>query len=89
MVTRDLGEDWGEQPNWHIERARVKGTRQIPVELIVNGIAVDKRLIEADGRVVDVAFEYTPIRSSWVALREQTTRWKQRTSTHLNTFPQC
>ncbi len=69
LATRDLGEDWGEQPYWHIERARVKGTRQIPVELVVNGAAVDKRLIEADGRVVDLEFEYTPDRSSWVALR--------------------
>jgi len=64
-----LPEDWSEQPYWHIERARVKGTRQIPVELIVNGYAVDKQLIEADGKVVDVEFQYTPDRSSWVALR--------------------
>ncbi len=69
MVTRDLGEDWGEQPYWHIERARVKGTRQVPVELIVNGYAVDKKLIEADGRIEDVEFEYTPERSSWIAIR--------------------
>ena len=69
MVTKALGDDWGEQPYWHIERARVKGTRQVPVELIVNGAAVDKQLIEADGQVVEVAFDYTPARSSWVALR--------------------
>jgi hypothetical protein len=69
MAKRDLGEDWGEQPYWHIERARVKDTRQVPVELVVNGVAVDKRLIEADGRVEDVEFEFTPERSSWVALR--------------------
>jgi hypothetical protein len=69
MVPRDLGDDWGEQPYWHIERARVKGTRQIPVELIVNGISVDKKLIEADGHMEEVQFEYTPARSSWVALR--------------------
>ena len=69
LVTRDLGEDWGEQPYWHIERARIKGTRQIPVELIVNGYAVDKRLIEADGRIEDVEFDFTPQRSSWIALR--------------------
>jgi hypothetical protein len=61
--------DLGEQPYWHIERARVPGTRQIPVELIVNGHAVEKRLIEADGHVEDVEFEYRPERSSWIAIR--------------------
>ena len=58
-----------QQPYWHIERARIRSTRQIPVELIVNGEAVERRLIEADGRIEDVEFEYTPQRSSWVALR--------------------
>jgi hypothetical protein len=69
MVTRDLGEDWGEQPYWHIERARAKDSRQVPVELIVNGYAVDKKLIDADGRIEDVEFEYQPERSSWIAIR--------------------
>ena len=63
------GRDLGEQPYWHIERARVKGTRQIPVELIVNGFAVDKKLIVADGHVEELAFDYTPERSSWIAIR--------------------
>jgi hypothetical protein len=61
--------DLGKKPYWHIERARVKGTRQVPVELIVNGQAVDKKLVEADGRVQDVEFEYQPDRSSWIAIR--------------------
>ena len=26
-----------EKPYWHIERARVKGTRKVPLEIIVNG----------------------------------------------------
>jgi hypothetical protein len=65
IASRDLDE----QPYWHIERARVKGTRQIPVELIVNGKAVDKKMIEADGDVNELEFEYTPDRSSWVAVR--------------------
>jgi hypothetical protein len=69
LATRDLGDYWGEQPYWHIERARVKGTRRIPVELIVNGHAVDKKLIEADGRIENVRFDYTPQQSSWIAIR--------------------
>jgi hypothetical protein len=69
LTIHDQGAYWGKQPAWHIERARVEGTRQIPVELIVNGYAVDKQLIEADGRVKEVEFAYMPERSSWIALR--------------------
>ena len=58
-----------EKPYWHPERARVGDTRQVPVELIVNGEAVEKRLLAADGRVEDLSFQYTPQRSSWIALR--------------------
>jgi hypothetical protein len=65
IASRDLSE----QPYWHIERARVEGTRQIPVELIVNGQAVDKQIVDADGSVHDLEFAYTPDRSSWVAIR--------------------
>lgn len=61
--------DLAKQPYWHIERARLKGTRKVPVELIVNGHAVDKQLIEADGRINDVEFQYQPDRSSWIAIR--------------------
>lgn len=65
ILTRDLGE----KPYWHVERARVKGTRQVPVELVVNGEVVGTRLIEADGRVEELEFHYTPGQSSWIALR--------------------
>ena len=61
--------DLSKKPYWHIERARVKGTRQVPVELIVNGQAVEKKLVEADGRIEDVEFEYQPDQSSWIAIR--------------------
>jgi hypothetical protein len=54
---------------WHVERARVGNTRKVPVELVVNGKAVAKKEIEADGSVQDVTFDYTPTQSSWVALR--------------------
>ena len=58
-----------QQPYWHIERARIAEERKVPVELIVNGQAVETQEIAADGEIVPVQFE-TPIeRSSWVALR--------------------
>jgi hypothetical protein len=58
-----------QKPYWHVERARVGKTNQVPVELIVNGQVVDKKLIAADGKVDDVAFQFTPSQSSWVAVR--------------------
>jgi hypothetical protein len=59
-----------DQPHyWHVERARVGDTRKVPVELIVNGKAVGRQEIEADGSVHDVTFDFTPTQSSWVALR--------------------
>jgi hypothetical protein len=58
-----------EQPYWHVERARVGDSRQVPVELVVNGQPVVTKLIEADGRVTELEFDYTPDRSSWVAVR--------------------
>jgi hypothetical protein len=58
-----------QKPYWHVERARVGDSRKVPVELVVNGVAVAKKEIEADGNLEDIAFDYTPERSSWVALR--------------------
>jgi hypothetical protein len=58
-----------QQPLWHVERARVGDSRQVPVELIVNGQSVARKLIVADGHIEDVSFDYTPARSSWIALR--------------------
>ena len=54
---------------WHIEKARVGKSREVPVELIVNGVAVARKNFLADGRLRDVAFDTTLKRSSWVALR--------------------
>jgi hypothetical protein len=58
-----------EQPFWHVERARIAGTRKVPVELIVNGKVAARQEIEADGTLRDVAFDLPIERSCWVALR--------------------
>jgi hypothetical protein len=60
---------YDEKPYWNIERARIGDSRRIPVELIVNGQAVARKEIEADGRVQPMAFDYEVRKSSWVALR--------------------
>ena len=58
-----------QQPYWDIERARIAEERKVPIELIVNGQAVETQEITANGEIIPVQFE-TPIdRSSWVALR--------------------
>lgn len=57
------------QPYWHIERARLGQTRKVPVELVVNGKAVDTVHITADGKWQNIQFKHTIEKSSWVALR--------------------
>jgi hypothetical protein len=57
------------KPYWHLERARIVGTRRVPVELIVNGEVVDRKEIEADGAVRPLEFRYTAAQGSWIALR--------------------
>jgi len=58
-----------ESPYWDLERARIDKTRKVLVELVVNGEAVDKKEIEADGNWADISFNYTPSQSCWLALR--------------------
>jgi hypothetical protein len=58
-----------QKPYWEIERARLGATRQVPLEVIVNGVAVARTNIVADGQLRDVGFEVEIRKSSWVALR--------------------
>lgn len=58
-----------EQPFWHIERARIGNTREVGVELIINGIPVDTTQILADGKLHNIQFTYPMQRSGWAALR--------------------
>lgn len=57
------------KPYWDIERARVGTSRNVPVELIVNGKSVARQDIEASGKFSTVSFDYPIEQSSWVALR--------------------
>ena len=54
---------------WSIEQARIAGTREVPVEVIVNGYPVARTNILADGKLRDVTLEAKIDRSSWVAMR--------------------
>jgi hypothetical protein len=57
------------KPRWHVERARIGNTREVPVEVVVNGVAVARQNLVADGTVRPIAFDIDVPRSSWVALR--------------------
>ena len=59
----------GEMPYWHLERARIRDTREVPVELVVNGVAVKRQVIVADGVAREIAFDVPVTASSWIALR--------------------
>jgi hypothetical protein len=56
-------------PYWHIERARIGNTRQVPVELVMNGRPIARKEILADGTIQDVSFDVPVERSSWLAVR--------------------
>jgi len=60
---------YSQKPYWDAERARVDGTRNVPVEVVVNGLPVDRKEIRADGHLEDVAFDVNVSQSSWIALR--------------------
>jgi hypothetical protein len=60
---------YDEKPYWDVERARISGTRRVPVELIVNGVAVARKEIEGDGSLQNVSFDYKVTGSAWIALR--------------------
>jgi hypothetical protein len=61
--------DYSKKPYWDIERARIESSREVPVEVIVNGYPVAQKNIVADGKEQEVSFDVKIDRSSWVALR--------------------
>ena len=61
--------DFRRKPYWHLERARIENSREVPIELVVNGESAGVRSILADGRMREVRFELAVAKSSWVALR--------------------
>jgi hypothetical protein len=58
-----------QKPYWDLERARIGSSRKVPVEVVVNGKAVDRQEVVADGNEQEVRFRVPVERSSWVCLR--------------------
>ena len=57
------------KPYWHLERARIGDSREVALELIVNGTSVETKQVKADGTRHPVSFDTRITQSSWVALR--------------------
>jgi hypothetical protein len=58
-----------EKPYWHLERCRIGDSRNVPVEIIVNGEVVATKNLAADGHVEQMNFPVEIKKSSWVAVR--------------------
>ncbi len=58
-----------QEPYWHVERARIGNTRQVAVELVMNGKPVARKEILGDGSVQNIEFDAPIERSSWLAVR--------------------
>src|SRR5262249_33872550 len=54
---------------WHVELARIGMTREVAVQLVINGIVVHEVKLLADGTPRSSKFKTPIARSSWVALR--------------------
>jgi hypothetical protein len=58
-----------QKPYWHLERARVGKTRDVPVEVIVDGKPAATKMITADGKPQSLTFDIPIQHSSWIAVR--------------------
>ena len=68
--TRQIrGRRLDEKPYWHIERCRIEDTRNVPVEVIVNGEVVATKTMLADGSNTFFEIPVEINKSSWVAVR--------------------
>ncbi len=57
------------KPYWDLERARIGISREVPVEIVVNGVPVAVQNLVADGAIRTLTFEIAIDRSSWIAAR--------------------
>ncbi len=60
---------YDQKPYWDVERARIGGTREVPVEIVVNGKPAAVQNVVADGQVRELEFDIPVERSSWIAAR--------------------
>lgn len=58
-----------EKPYWHIERCRIGDSRDVPVEIIVNGGVAATKTLTADGTIRPFSIPLEIAESSWIAVR--------------------
>jgi hypothetical protein len=54
---------------WHLERSRIGQSRNVLVEVLVNGVPAGAQELLADGNEQAIEFDVDLERSSWIALR--------------------
>ena len=60
---------YDETPYWDLERARIGTTREVAVEIVVNGAPAARQRLLADGTIRTLTFDVELDRSSWIAAR--------------------
>jgi len=60
---------YDEQPYWNVERARIGDSREVAVEIVVNGKLAASQKLLADGKPREMKVEIPINASSWVAAR--------------------
>ena len=60
---------YDDRPYWDLERARIGTSKEVPVEVIVNGERAAVQNLVADGKPRTLTFDVAVDRSSWIALR--------------------
>ena len=60
---------YDQKPYWDVERARLGDSREVAVEIVVNGKAAGIQKLLADGQLHDLKFEIPVKESSWIAAR--------------------
>lgn len=60
---------YDKQPYWNVERARIADSREVAVEIVVNGKLAASQKLLADGTPREMKFEIPIKVSSWVAAR--------------------
>jgi hypothetical protein len=63
------GRRYDETPYWDLERARIGTSREVAVEIVVNGAPVATKTLLADGTLRTLTFDVPLERSSWIAAR--------------------
>jgi hypothetical protein len=58
-----------QKPYWHLERCRIGDSRDVLLEVVVNGEVVATQELTADGHVENVSLPIDIDQSSWIAVR--------------------